>query len=458
MKTKFITFSLLSILLLFACEEDISNIGTSVQPDEDKVSVVYKTFNIASSTVHVDSVYAKTINGSLGEYYDPDFGTLKAGFACEFYPSYGFQNINSIKTVDSVFLSLHYKYTGDSLAPMELTVFPAVKPLEKNYYSNVNPEEFCDMSNPITRFGYTARNLAVSDSMLAEVSYDYNLYIPFPKEFGQRFLDSIKTNPSYSSNIDEFRNFFKGIYIASTYGTGSLLYNISTEIHAYYTDSVKTMTADGLSDSIYPVAKWATWAVTKEVVQLNSYKNSNDEFMLQPDDTATYIKSPAGIYTEIIIPIDSIYEKINKKQFSAVSLKLNPYPASNREYALPFPGVNKSTAILSKILLIEPDSINSFFLNNKVADGIKTYTATFDETTDSYNFENISNIVQDAIEKNPNQEMKLWVVPVQTLWTYDSNYNAVDYSTAPYLLPSGVKLKAGGENLQIHITASSIDK
>jgi hypothetical protein len=464
MRVKLFLLSFLAGLMYFACE-DTTNMGIVIQPGEDKIIPFDTTITITASTIKVDSIYAKTINGCIGEIYDPSYGTINAGFACQFYPSVGFQNIDSIVNdrVDSVFLSIHYNYLGDSLAPMELTVFPVVKPLEKNYYTNVDPATFCDLKNPIVKYGYTARNMNIPDTLLSYWGYDYELYIPLPLQLGQDFLEASK-NDSFK-NLDDFLKFFPGLYLASTFGTGSLIFSntisYSTEIHFHYKTTEHTTDTEG-NDSIIQAKRMAVWAVTKEVIQLNSYKNTHDDFLLQASDSVTYMKSPAGFFTELTIPTKEIAKGVGKRQFSSVTLSISAYPISDWEYSLGFPGTGQVTSdLLGKVLLIKPDSVKNFFEQQQLANNRTSFSTVFTNSTYSYHFTNIANVVQDAIENNPEEDLKLWLIPVQTsfVWTTSSTTGeqiAADYATSHYLYPSGVALKKGGDNLKIRIIASNL--
>ena len=86
MKTKLFFTVLLTSLIYSACEDSaILEIGNSILPDGDKIKIIKDTIPVSLKTVKTDSIYAKTINGTLGEYYDPTFGTVNAGFACQFF-------------------------------------------------------------------------------------------------------------------------------------------------------------------------------------------------------------------------------------------------------------------------------------------------------------------------------------------------------------------------------------
>ncbi|GHT09816.1 hypothetical protein FACS189426_09080 [Bacteroidia bacterium] len=460
MKTKLILFCLVLGLIYIGCEDSISNIGIGSQPDTDKISIYDTTVMVGAGTIKVDSVYAKTANGFLGEYYDPSYGTIKSGYACQYYPSIGFSSIDSIvdNKIDSVVLNIYYaSYEGDSLAPMELTVYPVIQELGKHYYTNVEPESFCDMTHPMGKQAYTARNLNISDSALLASNYLRSISVRLPAKLGEDYLRMVKNDEL--KDVKDFLNFFPGTYLTTTFGTGSMLNVEYTEIYVYCTRYVTIRNYDNTADSLVVKPDAAAFTVTKEVIQLNNFKNTNDSFLLENNPEKTYLKSPAGVFTELTIPIREIINGIGKKKFSSVGLTLNAYTKDSWKYSLDFPGTKTSSNYKSKLLLIEPDSVKNFFEQQKIADNQTSYTTTFNPSTYSYNFSNIANVVQNAIDKAPDKDLKLWVIPVQTTYTTSSSYYSsgdVDYMTSNYLYPSGVTLKKGGDNMKVRVIASDL--
>ena len=462
MKTKLFFLSLLTTFIYLSCEDStISEIGISIMPDEDKISVYEDTISITLKTVKTDSIYAKTINGALGEYYDPTFGALNAGFACQFYPSIGFQSLDSLVggQIDSVFLDIYYSYMGDSLAPMELTVYPVNKSLEKNYYTSVDPEQFADMGHPITKFAYTAQNSNIPD---------YSLYgrlsVPMPVEWGQQYVDAIRTDSTLSNDKDKFISMFPGLYLKSTFGSGSMLFVDNTALEAYTQIVIQYRTKEeGESyeggDSIRK--RYAYWAVTKEVIQLNSYKNTNMDYLFR-NDSITYIKSPAGVFTEVTIPISEITQRIGKRQFNSVKFSLKAYPKNEWNYSLSFPGIwsyqQVSSGVATNLLLIPPDSTKNFFEQQQVPSNITSYTTTFTSTDYTYNFNNISNLIRYAIDNNSDEDLKLLLIPVRTSYTYSGTYGYSDYATSYDLYPSGVALKSTDQEIRIIASDLEINK
>jgi len=476
MKTSRIMVCLFLGVIYMACNDTIGRVGLGILPDEDKVSVFDTTVIINARTIQVDSIYAKTPNGFLGEFYDPAYGSVKSSYICQYYPSIGFPYLDSIvdNKIDSVRLNIYYSsYIGDTLAPMEVTVYPVVKALDRNYYTNADPTQYCDMNHPLAKYSYTARNMNVSDSLLQvwQTNSGYYSYIsiPLPAQLGQDYLDKIRDGEL--TTVDEFVNYFPGTYITTTYGTGCMLPADMTQIFLYYSrNSNSLLDQNGNYDSTGVVVSSAAFTVTKEIIQLNQFENKNPAFLTEDDSTKTYLKTPAGVFTELTIPIKEIVKGMGKKKFSSVALSLKAYPPNDWNYSLQFPGTSNSlvpvlssdgtTGCSAKLLLIQPDSVSNFFEMKKYADGQTTFTTQFNPSTYSYDFNNISNLVQYAIDNAPDQDLKLWLIPVQTTWVSQSdaygNTSILDYMTSHYLYPSGVTLMTGGDNLKVRVIATDL--
>ena len=122
-----------------------------------------------------------------------------------------------------------------------------------------------------------------------------------------------------------------------------------------------------------------------------------------------------------------------------------------------FPGLgNTSTQqVAAKLLLIPPDSVKNFFEQQLVANNKTSYTTMFSAITYTYNFDNISSLIRYAIDHNPNEDLKLRVIPVRTNYTYDSRTNTYpDFATSYDLFPTGVAIR--GANQEIRIIASDL--
>ncbi len=458
MKYKVILFSFLSGLLLWACEDSVSDVGMGILPDEDKIGVYTDTVYVEASTIKLDSIYANTIYGMLGEFYDPTYGNLKSGYLCQFYaPTVNTFSDSIIDArIDSIFLAVSYaSYLGDSLVPMEASVYPITKALDNHYYTNVSPAEYCDMKTVLGRKGYTARDLTVSDSAnLANITggYSKTLKIRLPDSLGQKFYnESLKPAPNIYNSPESFAAFFPGVYVAPTYGSGNILYVEGTRILMYYNRLRTTVDSKG-NDSTY-VALWTTtFDVTKEIIQLNNYRSSLDAKLLEPSVDKAYIKTPAGIFTKITIPIPEIIKKMGTKKFTNAKLSLSVFGKDEWQYAIGYPSNIPDLGVTAKMLLVNQDSVTTFFENKQVANNITSYTSVFSSSTYAYNFGNISAVIQNAIEKAPDKNLELLLIPVSTQAS-----GSTDYMTSHYLYPSGVTFKKDKEHLKLAIVTTDMD-
>ena len=458
MKWKLILFSLFLGFIYWSCEQDMSSVGMGMLPDEDQSNIYVDTIYFEASTIKLDSIYAKTMYGLLGEFYDPSYGNFKAGYACQFYAdSQTFREMAVDDRIDSIILGIQYSsFTGDSLTPMEVSVFPIIRPLEKNYYSNMNLEDYCDLSTPLGRQAFTVRNLNVSDSLNSDIK---SIEVRLPRELGQKLYDEWKkATPNAFGSLDAFTEFFPGIYITTTYGTGSIINAELTCIDVIYCAERTTQDVNGEDSTYIAEGAYSSFYATKEIIQTNAYSSSLDAQLLAPNPEKVYIKTPGNIFTKITVPIPDIVEQMKGRKFTNAKFSLTALAQEEWDYSLPFPGnggTQKSSARIKKMLLINADSVTTFFENQLVADNRTAYSTTmgFDYI---YNFNNIANVIQDAMDKAPDRNLELLVIPIVTS-TYTSQNTTVDYSSSHFLEPSAVSLKKSREYMKLEITATDMN-
>lgn len=456
MKTKHLILglALAFVFCLGSCDDGLTKVGTSIQDDDDKISVKVDSFYIESSTVLTESIYAKSDSGLLGEFYDPLYGTLKSDYICQFYcpENYRFAQTPIDGKIDSVDFRIFYdKWVGDSLAPMRAQIFPIIKPLEKNFYTDTNPEEYADMLTSYGMQTYTAYDRSVPDSV--RYATDYNgayTYIPtltikMPKELGQRFYDETINNPSTFNDQDSFNEFFPGLYVTNTFGTGNIIGVKVSWFTIYYKYIGK-----GSADQDTVIKTQETFNVTKEVIQLNRFKNTDISNLLEPNDDFTYIKTPAGVATKIVIPAKEIAPMIEGRILNNMPLQLYAMPQETYEYALDMP---------STLLILPEDSVKTFFENSKVDDSVTAFTAAYNATSNSYSFGNISNVLKTHVEDTPDKDLSLMIFPVKVV-TESNSYYGTTYTTAVnhYLFPSGIKLRKDKDVMKIGVTSSKYGK
>ncbi len=430
--------------LLSGCNDDLNYVGGTIQPDGDKIDVQVDSFMMTASTVKIDSIYAKTSSGYLGHFYDPQFGDYKADFICQFYckEGYTFAKEPIDGKIDSVeFVILFDSYIGDSLSPMKAEVFPVVKSLDRNYYTNIQPESYCDMQNSLGGQAYTiydAVNATKSDT----------IRIRLKDELGQRIYDETINNPASFENQEAFNRFFPGLYITNTYGMGAALEVGASGLMIHYRYEATTTDSNG-NDSTYYANTNELFIVTNEVVQLNRLSSYGLDDLLAPNDKYTYLKTPAGVYTRLVIPAKDIFNRIGDRIINNLPITIRPLPQSDWKFS-PTPS--------SYLLMLPEDSLKTFFEQNKTDDNITSFITTYSYSSTEknyiYNFGNVARLLKTHKENAPEEDLRLLLIPIET----NASSSTYIYYIRNYLKPSGLTLRKDSDVMSIKVTTSKYEE
>ncbi len=448
--------ALLSILWISACKDDLNLVGGSIQPGEDEIGVYTDTFQVEASTVLLDSIYAKTTVGLLGEIYDPTYGYLKADYICQFYcmDEYQFAKTPVDGKIDSVdFFIVYSGSVGDSLTPMRAQVYQVNSALEKNYYTNVDPSKFCDRSIPLGAKTYTAYDASISDSIRGITDTTDSLYytphvrIRMDKSLGQRIYDETIHNPASFKNQAAFNAFFPGIYVTNTFGSGNMLnvYSSSFAIYYHYRDTL--VSSSGVADSVVIKKTQEVFYATPEVIQLNRVRNMGlDKLVNDPD--YVYMKTPAGAVTKLVIPAKEIAPLVEGRVINNMSFSLMAMPQEETQFPLLAPPT---------VVLMPEDSLSFFFQKGYTDVNSLAIPITYTTSTRKYNFGNISNILKVHIKNSPDEDLRLVVVPV-TRETGTVNNITQTTSMTNLMSPSAVKIRRDKESMKMEVVSSKYEK
>lgn len=380
MKTIFKGFcgAFLSILFIASCDDDLSSIGGSIQPESDKIYVGVDTIkNISVETIQLDAIHARTIQAMLGKYKDPIFGEIESDYMSQVFPTetasfqeyVGDFKIKEIK-IDSVELQIDaIKVIGDTLSPVGVSVYRLTKQLNKDIYTDVDPKEYCDMKDVLGRTSFT-----IADSYVANGHY-YAIKVPLKQSLGHEFLEMWKNDSTIFKDPDLLKEKFKGFYVTQTFGSDVLMTIDNTSLLIYY--SFKGPTKDKLSnDSTYRDS--LITGPSPEVIQVNRISN-NDMSGLINDESAprSYMKTPAGVYSKFNIPLTDVAKAvgkdtvINSARFDILGFtELEQFSAFDRP---------------TNLLFINKDSIDSFFSRrNSKPDNITSFVIQRNSSSNKY--------------------------------------------------------------------------
>ena len=232
MKVRYLGTLLLAVLTFFGCDDNTGTLGLGMLPDSDGMSAHTTTFNVTTRSFAVDSVFAKTSTGYIGKFSDPEFGYYETSFLTELNCTENFSlpevyketewdsegnptkatGIMAGDSVVSVQLAVYYSsWFGDSLNACRMSIYELDKKLDKNRYTNINPEEYYNKYDPKSLLGrkaYSAFDTSVPDSVRFEKDNNgyYTFYpnVTFPldrKTFGEdRILKVYREHPEYFKN------------------------------------------------------------------------------------------------------------------------------------------------------------------------------------------------------------------------------------------------------------------
>lgn len=443
MNIKFALTILLSGLAFASCSDSTDEIGSSLNSQTDAVNVETASYDVSSESVLADSVLSRNTTGYIGKVKDPETGNYITGdFMAQFFnlEDYHFPEKSAMRGVDengetvkglikadSCEIRLFYaKHYGDSTRTMKLTAYEMSKPMteDHNYYSNYDP-----LANGYVRKDGIAQDkvYTLTDYMVAKSTRDTSTYEPYltiklngkytdadGKEysnFGNYILEKYYEHPEYFKNAYTFRqNVVPGFYFKHKSGLGNMAYIDASQLNLYYKYAdEKDSVLNGIT---------VFWG-TEEVLQTTNISNDKSRLAsLVADKSCTYLKTPAGIFTELTLPVEKIVSGHENDKIAGASLTIPRINSAvgTSEYAFDIP---------QTLLMIPADSIYSFFENKEMYNNRNSYVATYSgmTSTNGYTFNNISGMITamnavDVSKRSANWN-KVVLVPV-TLTTTTS--------------------------------------
>lgn len=446
-KLVFLAFSFLSILVFISCDDDLNSIGKTVQPPTDTIASFTDTIAIKARTVSMsDSIYARTSQGILGQYKDDIFGSIKSDYLCQLYFPDDFKFNNDFKSIDSVKFIVYFSdYAGDTKSPMGLKAYKVTKPLTENFYTNVDPSKYYDATKILVNEAYT-----INSSDVSSITGTRRITTKFlDNTFGEDLRQGIKSGKIY--NDKSFNDFFKGMYVTTDFGSGNLINVTSTAINIYYSH-----TYTDSQNKVRDTTAIATLASTPEVIQLNHIKNKNPDYLFTENTGATYLKTPAGVYTELTIPVSEITKNMKQHKMQIIntaSFIINGYTEKE-----PDPTSNGILKRPDRLLLIDKDSVASFFTKKQLPNGTTSILSQLKSSTDNntYSFDNISKLIKHYQKLKKNTPVFV-VIPVTPTYV-QVNING---STALNLVgvynsmqPTGAILRSDSANMNLKLIYS----
>lgn len=415
MKTKILFLFILTAAAFASCDEGTASLGISAIVDEvSDTTVVYPVY---TRTVLMDSgIVANNSNCYLGRITDPETGcTIEADFAAQFqtfenysYPDKKYMvdatdttNIkHGVVKCDGCEVRLYFdSYSGDANNSMKLQVFELSANPDKAlcedsiYTTDVDLSAFLDEgAEPIASRFFSVADYDVPESDRNSSSYNKNLNIALPASLGQRIMEKYyEDETNFQDSYHFTKNVLPGLYFRCTSGMGTFIkvYVGTLNIFFHYQDS-KT-------DSIY--SAMSRFAATPEVIQSTRFTNIGGvKNLISPSQNFTYLKTPAGLATEVTLPVDDIFDGEHAiDSISSASITFTRYNKMQSAYQFGIP---------AELLMIRKAELYDFFRNRSVTNNRTSYTTSYNASQNCYTFSNISRLLSyckhekvDAVRK-----------------------------------------------------------
>lgn len=462
-----LTAFLLAAFSMVACDDTTDTLGSSITNKVDNLTITDATYNVETQSLVPGPVLSKSNNGIIGRVKDPETGTyLTADYMTQMVPlsTFSVDTLQYIKDAnngelraDSCYLLVSYQSTyGDSLAPMKVTAYEMSKPMteDKNYLTDFDP----------IAEGYIAENGYHNSATysLSKATGNFKIYLnkPYTKDgvtydnYGTYMLKTFVEHPEYfKSNYQFLKNVCPGFYIKHEGGIGNVADVWNTEVQFYWSRQKTIKASDGVTDSIAKGYGFNRIDGTEEALQTNHIVNDAASIAsLAADPSCTYLKSPAGIFTEVTLPVEEILRDHENDTLNTASVtfpRINNTETDN-QYIFDTP---------SYVLMIPKDSIDSFFENGDVVNNRNSFYASYSSsTTNGYTFSNISNLITAMSKKKGSSENwnKAVLIPITVSTVVENNSTMISKMTHNMSLTSTRLVKGTNETTSDGKPASPI--
>lgn len=461
---------------LYSCDDTTTGIGDFVA-DTDEITASAQTFEATTKTLkytdlNPNGVFSRTSNAYLGKFTDSDFGTYTTDFITQINCTEDFEFPETMQDIVSTTLELSYSsFFGDSLAPMRVRVDMLNREIDDDgedlglYYTSYNPEDFYNKNEEaLAEQDYAVRDNSWTDEEIDSIKSANGYYPPLVidldkarKAKGEETFSAFlkrkynEDKKNFKDSYSFIHNVLPGFYVHNTSGEGSILYIGAIWLRMKVSYLIES--SSGKVDSL--VYTSIPFAATNEVYMSTRLSNSGDNLeKLAAETHNTYLKTPAGLCTEVKLPLKEMYEALGNDTLNSVSMSFTKYKnisenSANNPYKMGTP---------KNLLLIRKSEVNDFFEQKQNYDSKTSFLGTYSSTTNSYSFSQVNRLISQIFSDMRTKEEPaegwdeyntLVLIPVKT--ETDSQGNTIGLSHD--LEVNSAKLVGGedGEKIKMEV-------
>ena len=414
------------MLMTAACDDDASSIGSSLINDQVEI-VVDSAYSLSGRPVLSSRLQSRTTLQLLGEIEAEGYGRFHSDFVTQFMPGevMDFTGVDA-ESIDSCHLVMRMPKAaavGDSVTPMGLTVYRLKEQLQVPIYSDYDPAGKYD-TNPL---GSTFYTLTTQPGDTTKSRFlNANVHVDLGKDFAVELMEKYRESPQTFATPDAFAQWFPGVYVTTTFGSGRVAQIDSTVITMYYRQRVKLDEGSATErDTLYNRSA-SYLAVTPEIISNNDFAYRIAE-SLKGGALAgePILVAPVGYDVEITFPTRKIIDSYNANAgklavINSLSFTL-PVEEIDNDYGLTPPPY---------VLMVKTSEKDNFFLKSRLPDNITSFYAAYDAYSHSYVFSDMRQYILSMLEKGEGiteEDMSFTIVPVTIAFEQASSYNSTSY-------------------------------
>lgn len=394
-------FPFLSIVCLAvvmqSCEDTTTQAGSSLVEDEVEI-IDDSSFTVTGTSNPNPSVRSRTILQLLGRLSADGYGDFSSDIVCQYMPAANIDTFGVKESyIDSVKLLLTmYKggFVGDSAVPMGVSVHQLTKQLPTQLLSDFDPDGYYDPT-PIGSTSYSALLDGSPDvGVDSEGSTYKQIVVDLPKQIGVDLYNLYLESPNTLATPQAFAEWFPGLYITTSFGSGRVVRISNNAIQVYY-HSVHTIsdTDNPRDTTLQHVGSYM--AVTPEVYTNNniSYTMSSELSSLANSGKSILV-GPVGYDVEFIFPAREI---LSRYQEQAGELAI----VNSLSFTLPASEIENDYGISPPpyILMIKKSEKEDFFSSLNVNDNLSSFYASYDSSSGEYKFSSMLSYINDIIKR-----------------------------------------------------------
>ncbi len=419
-------FGSLLLCSLIACNESV-NIGNSIIQDEIEI-IIDSSFTVSGNSVANSKVLSRSTTQLLGIINANGYGSLQSDIVAQFMPAGRIDTTNvSAEDIDSMKIKLYIPlsgFTGDSLTPMGLSIYRLNKQLPSPIYSDFDPSEYYSTSDLLSTQIYAPNAIGQSDS-IAELTYRY-VNVDMPVSLARDIFNKYKENPEIFSVPSEFAQWFPGIYITNSFGSGRIVNITGAEVKMYYHKN-EPIEGSERDTTLYYEGNY--FAITPEVISNNNISlklDNNITSMIDNNDAV--IVAPTGYDVQITFPAREIIETFrtnggNISVINALSFEIPAEKIANEN----------NISVPPYLLMVKSAEKDQFFADSDITDDETSFYAAYNSSTDSYVFSNLRPYILSLLNKDEitDEDVTFTLTPVSLITeTSSSGYSYYYYSTS----------------------------